>query len=75
MYVVIDKQTNTRANKTDYKTLKTASRAVDRLDQKHGGYRYNWMRLSRWIELNTPKENNVIEVDFACKRASNSARY
>jgi len=37
---VYDNQTRERVNKTEYKSLKTANRAVDRLDDAHGGYRY-----------------------------------
>ena len=39
-YHVYDNQTGARVNKTEYKNLKTANRAVDRLDDAHGGYRY-----------------------------------
>jgi hypothetical protein len=39
-YHVYDNQTGERVNRTEYKNLKTANRAVDRLDDAHGGYRY-----------------------------------
>ena len=38
---VYDNQTKARVNRTEYKSLKTASRAVDRLDDAYGGYRYS----------------------------------
>jgi hypothetical protein len=38
MYEVIDFQTKKRMGV--YKTLKAARRAVDRLDNEYGGYRY-----------------------------------
>ena len=38
---VYDNKTGNRANKTDYKSLKSASRAVDRLDNEYGSYRYS----------------------------------
>ena len=37
---VYDNQTGARVNRTEYKNLKTANRAVDRLDDAYGGYRY-----------------------------------
>jgi hypothetical protein len=37
---VYDSRTGERANNTDYKNLKTASRAVDRLDENYGSSRY-----------------------------------
>lgn len=38
MYEVIDRKTGSRMGV--YKTLKSACRAVDRLDNEYGGYRY-----------------------------------
>lgn len=37
---VYDKQTGERATKTEYSSRSRASRAVDRLDNQYGGYRY-----------------------------------
>ena len=37
---VYDRQTNERATKTEYANRSRASRAVDRLDNQYGGYRY-----------------------------------
>jgi hypothetical protein len=39
-YHVYDRQTGERANKTEYKSRAGARRAVDRLDNEYGGYRY-----------------------------------
>jgi hypothetical protein len=39
-YHVYDRQTGERANKTEYKNRAGARRAVDRLDNEYGGYRY-----------------------------------
>ncbi len=66
-YVVVDKfsgEALTRATKTIYKNGRTASRAVDRLDNEYGSYRYRRMLYSEWIEKTTPKASNVIFVRF-----------
>ena len=47
---VYDNQTGERANRTEYKTRQAASRAVDRLDDAYGGYRYTHKAVE-----NTPK--------------------
>lgn len=39
-FIVMDRLTKTRANRTIYQTRKAASRAVDRLDNAYGAYRY-----------------------------------
>jgi len=39
-YHVYDKQTGERANRTEYKSKMGARRAVDRLDNAYGAYRY-----------------------------------
>ena len=44
MYQVIDRQTKKVVG--IYKTLKSASRAVDRLDNAYGAYRYFQKRIS-----------------------------
>lgn len=43
MYNVIDRQTGKIVG--TYKTLKTARRAVDRLDNVYGGYRYHHVKI------------------------------
>jgi hypothetical protein len=40
MYIVIDTRTGLQATRTIYKTRRAASRAVDRLDNAYGAYRY-----------------------------------
>lgn len=40
MYIVIDRRTNEQDTKTVYKSRAAANRAVDRLDNEYGGYRY-----------------------------------
>ena len=40
-YHVYDRQTGERANKTEYKSRAGARRAVDKLDNDYGGYRYH----------------------------------
>jgi hypothetical protein len=40
-YHVYDRQTGERANKTEYKSRAGARRAVDKLDNEYGGYRYH----------------------------------
>lgn len=44
-YVVWDRHTNKPANRTIYKTLRAALRAVDRLDNAYGAYRYFHKKL------------------------------
>jgi hypothetical protein len=39
-YVVLDRQTGKPANRTVYQSLRAALRAVDRLDNAYGAYRY-----------------------------------
>jgi len=46
-YVVIDKHTGRQATKTEYKSLSTALRAVDRLDNEYGGYRYQHKKVDK----------------------------
>ena len=44
MYIIIDRQTGQRANRTTYKSLRAVLRAVDRLDSAYGAYRYRHQR-------------------------------
>jgi hypothetical protein len=39
-YVVLDRRTGKPANRTVYKSRRAALRAVDRLDNAYGAYRY-----------------------------------
>ena len=39
-YHVYDRKTGERANRTEYSSRSRANRAVDRLDNDYGGYRY-----------------------------------
>ena len=45
MYVVWDRHTGKPAKRTVYQSLRTALRAVDRLDNAYGGYRYYHKKL------------------------------
>ena len=40
-YHVYDRKTGERANRTEYSSRSAASKAVDRLDNEYGGYRYS----------------------------------
>lgn len=44
-YIVIDKHTGQPATRRKYKSLRAVLRAVDRLDNAYGAYRYRHQRL------------------------------
>lgn len=45
-YIVTDRHTGYQATRTQYASRKAADRAVDRLDNQYGGYRYSVRKLA-----------------------------
>lgn len=46
MYIIIDRHTQSPANRTTYKSLRAVLRAIDRLDNAYGGYRYSHRKIA-----------------------------
>lgn len=55
-YIIIDKHTGKRATKTLYKSLSSVLRAVNRLDNAYGGYRYRHVKIPPRLHVNSQKD-------------------